>query len=254
MCLFYTQAKDKNAETHTSDSLINIAVNYFENGKDKRNLMKSYYYAASTWCDIGDSPRAQRFFLKALDMAKEIQDNKLMGLIYSYLGSIYLYQDMITNSLDYEKEAVKTLPFLTKHYDSAMIYNEMGVLYKVKKEYDKALIIIKKALSLSTSEDDRLFIYLNLGSFYRLSGERDSALYYLSKCIHSTNIHAKSEAYLNLASLEEAQNLTAFFYYREYRLLQDTIAKENHNAFLIRAQEMFNYGKNIINQDYKRLE
>ena len=39
-----------------------LAVNYFEQGKDKHNLMKSYYYAAVTWDDIGDSPRAQDFF------------------------------------------------------------------------------------------------------------------------------------------------------------------------------------------------
>ena len=64
-CLLYTQAKDKNFETHTSDSLISIAVNHFENGKDKHNLMKSYYYSAATWDDIGDSPRAQDFYLKA---------------------------------------------------------------------------------------------------------------------------------------------------------------------------------------------
>ena len=106
-CLLYIQAKDKNFETHTSDSLISIAVNYFENENDKHNLMKSYYYTAVTWDDIGDSPRAQDFYLKALDLAIEIQSNDFIGHIYSNLGSIYLFQDMLTTALDYEKKAVE---------------------------------------------------------------------------------------------------------------------------------------------------
>ena len=278
-CLLYTQAKDKNFETHTSDSLISIAVNYFEKGKDKHNLMRSYYYAAVTWDDIGDSPRAQDFYLKASDLAKDMHDNDFIGRIYSNLGSIYLYQDILTTALEYEKKAAeifsflndttnmaisyqnigrifirnnnldsalmyytKTLPLLAK-YDSVIIFNEIGSLYSQKGEYDKALTYIKRALSMSVSDNDKLFIYHNLGNLYQLSGKSDSAKYYLSKCIQSSNIYTKSAAYFSLASLEEKmESWSAFIsYYREFRQLQDTISKANQSEYLNRIQGMFNY-------------
>ena len=278
-CLLYTQAKDKNYETHTSDSLIRIAVSYFENEKDKYNLMRSYYYTAVIWDDIGDSPRAQGFYLKALDLAKETGDNEFLGRIFSNLGSIYIFQDMLTTALDYEKKAAEifsslndttniaisyqnigrifilkndldsaliyysmTLPFLVK-YDSFKIYNEIGSLYRQRGEYDKAFTYIKSALLLSYSDDYKLFIYRNMGNLYQLLGERDSALYYLSQSLLSSNIYTKSETYLNLASLEEKeQNWPAFVYYnREYIKLQDTIIKANQSEYLNRMQGMFNY-------------
>ena len=278
-CLLYTQAKDKNFETHTSDSLISIAVNYFERGNDKHNLMKSYYYTAVTWDDIGDSPRAQNFYLRALDLAKEMQDNYFIGRIYANLGSIYLYQDMLTTAFDYEKKAAevfsllndtaamvisyqnigriftldnnldsaliyysKTLPFMAKD-DSVIIYNEIGSLYRHKGEYDKALIYIKRALSLPVSDNYKLLIYRNLGNLYQLSGERDSARYYLLQSIQSSNIYTRSDAYFSLASLEEqSQNWFAFIsYQREYFRLQDTIVKTNQSEYLNRIQGMFNY-------------
>ena len=71
--------------------------------------MKSYYYSAVTWDDIGDSPRAQEFYLKALNLAKETQNNELKGRIYFNLSSIYLYQDMLTISLDYKKKSARSV-------------------------------------------------------------------------------------------------------------------------------------------------
>ena len=291
-CLLYTQAKDKNFETHTSDSLISIAINYFEQGKDKHNLMKSYYYAAVTWDDIGDSPRAQDFYLKALDLAKETDNNDFIGHIFSNLGSIYLYQDVLTTALGYEKNAVeifsllndtinmaisyqnigrifirnndldsaliyytKTLPLLAK-YDSVIIFNEIGSLYTQKGEYDKALNYIKRALSLSVSDNDNLFIYHNLGNLYHVSGKSDTAKYYLSMCIQSSNIYTKAAAHFSLASIEEqAKNWPDFIsHYNDYRRLQDTISKANQSEYLNRIHGMFNYQQAEKKQLYYKQE
>ncbi|MDR3140973.1 MAG: hypothetical protein LBU37_04530 [Tannerellaceae bacterium] len=79
-CLLLTQAQDKNRIAQTSDSLIRVAVDYFEKKNDAPHLMKAYYYNAVIYHDMGDSPRAQEYYLKALDAAgKESGDHAMLG-------------------------------------------------------------------------------------------------------------------------------------------------------------------------------
>ena len=42
-CLLITEARDKNYIEHTSDSLINVAIQYFEKKKDINRLSEAYY-------------------------------------------------------------------------------------------------------------------------------------------------------------------------------------------------------------------
>lgn len=50
--LLLTEAKDKNYITHTSDSLINTAVKYYEEGTDPVIKAKSYYYQGRVYHDM----------------------------------------------------------------------------------------------------------------------------------------------------------------------------------------------------------
>jgi len=277
-CLLFTQAQDKRGVTATSDSLIKVAVSYFEEEEDKYNLMKSYYYTAAVWFDMGDSPRAQTFFLKALDLAKETENNDFLGLIYINLGTIYLYYDILDAALDFEKKAAEKffllgdtankvasmqnigrihimneqydsaliyyfdiLPFLTQ-YDSAFVYNEIGIIYEQKKDYDKSFEYVRRALSMHNTKEDSLYSIYRLGRLFQLSGNRDSAIYYLSQCIHSPNIDTRADAYLGLATVEEkAGNLVASTYYKEYIQLRDSINRTERGEYLHRTQSFFNY-------------
>ena len=278
-CLLITQANDKNYIAHKSDSLIMIAVTYFEKEDDKHNLMKAYYYTAVFWDDFGDAPRAQNYYLKALSMANDLNNNAFLGRIYFNLGSIYLYQDMLTISLDFEKKALelfsllddtanivlsnqiigriykkenqpdsslhyyhKTLEYQPK-YNSASIYNEIGSLYTQKGEFVKALSYFDLSLSNLISDDKKMFTFYNLGDLYRITGDRDSAIYYLSQCTQSSNIYTKSGAYLGLAYIEEKERNWESYasYLREHHLLKDSIDMITHNENLHRIQGMFNY-------------
>lgn len=42
-CLLYTQAQDKNWIEHTSDSIINVAVEYFKEKNDPHRKAQAYY-------------------------------------------------------------------------------------------------------------------------------------------------------------------------------------------------------------------
>ena len=55
--LLCIQARDKQYIEHTSDSLINQIVQYYENRDDAEKLMMAYYYQGSTYRDMNDAPR-----------------------------------------------------------------------------------------------------------------------------------------------------------------------------------------------------
>ena len=53
--LLTIKANDKAYITHTSDSLILSLVDYYEHGGDPVYLGEAYYYAGSTYRDLGDA-------------------------------------------------------------------------------------------------------------------------------------------------------------------------------------------------------
>ena len=278
-CLLTTQAQDKTGTIHTSDSLIRIAVRYYEKKKDRENRMKAYYYNAVVHHDLGDSPRAQDFYLKAWDAGKETGDHALLGRICANLGTLYLYQNMTGDALKYQKNAVKhftaikdttsiglALRNIGRVYtnnellDSAIIYytqslnyvtdksrlsihNDVASLYNQMENYPEAFMHIRLAMEALKSGDEELFLYYNLGDLYRKTGQYDSAVHYLSPCLTSGNIHTKAGANLGLALLEEKrQNWEANArYQKQYRLLQDSIVNMERSRDLQRIQSLYNY-------------
>ena len=66
--LLTIQAKDKQYIVHTSDSLINSIVEFYERYGDKEKLMMAYYYQGSVYRDMNDAPRALKCFQKAIEI------------------------------------------------------------------------------------------------------------------------------------------------------------------------------------------
>ena len=278
-CLLFTQAHDKNRIAHTSDSLIRRATNYFEKNDDKLRLMKSYYYWGSVWFDLEDSPRTQDLFLKSLDLAKGLNNQAFMGLIYSNLGTVYIYQNLSTQALDFVKKAVEcfsitkdttnigySLQSIGRVYtkenqiDSALhyylkavdfvtlenisdLYNELGITYKFKGEYETAFAYFQKSLALSSTERDITPVIFNLGSIYEVTGRLDSAVFYYSQCLYSTNIRTRANANKVLADItEKRQNWReSVNYMKEYHLLRDSISEITLSESLQQIQSLYNY-------------
>ncbi|MBO7608612.1 MAG: tetratricopeptide repeat protein, partial [Muribaculaceae bacterium] len=85
--LLTIKANDKAYITHTSDSLILSLVNYYENDGDPAYLGESYYYAGSTYRDLGDAPRALDYYQKALDAMPGNENLKVKSKVYAQMGN-----------------------------------------------------------------------------------------------------------------------------------------------------------------------
>ena len=120
--LLATQAKDKLYIRHTSDSVINRVVDYFDGfsffryrhekalayfykGRVYEDLALAYFYKGRVYEDLGDVKKALEAYLKAADFVRGTGDYKLTYLIESYLGDIYVHQGANDLALKYFNKA-----------------------------------------------------------------------------------------------------------------------------------------------------
>ena len=127
-----------------SDSMINIAISYYEKTNNKENLAKAYLYKANVLSELDKDNEAIIYLKKAEVIANKSSDRIIAHHIYHYLGTI------------------------NKRY----------------KEYKMALFYLKKAMEISMQikrQDILIYDYEQLSACYRLINQNDSVIYYIDK-------------------------------------------------------------------------
>jgi tetratricopeptide (TPR) repeat protein len=279
-CLLLTQAQDKNYVTHTSDSLIRIAVDYFEEHGPESRQMLSYYYIGRVSQDLQRAPAAADYYLKALEVGKNAGDYALLGRIHSNLGMLYTSQyvhesalfhmkqaescfrqidDTIYQSLTlrdiartyallkqpdsattYYKQALST----TTHYDLPFILSELGDQYIEKGDNETAYNCLTKALNIMTKEVAVYTpIYLAMGKLFYKIGDQDSARYYLLKSMDNPQIETLTSSYYYLSILaRENQQLEEYARLQGiYESLRDSIIEQTYTENMIKMQYWYDY-------------
>ena len=169
-CLLMTQAIDKTYRTHTSDSLIRFAVNYYEKVNDLSKLPTAFYTLGRVQRDLKDNEHAVNSFLKALDLAKGSDDYKLQYLAASQLGHVYAYSRFIDEALKTYQQA---LYFAEQGNDSinlSYVNSFLGRVYGLQKDWNRSIEFYQKAISIAqqTSYIPALRLGLNeLAAIYK---------------------------------------------------------------------------------------
>ena len=169
-CLLMTQAIDKTYRTHTSDSLIRFAVNYYEKVNDLSKLPTAFYTLGRVQRDLKDNEHAVNSFLKALDLAKGSDDYKLQYLAASQLGHVYAYSRFIDEALKTYQQA---LCFAEQGNDSislSYVNSFLGRVYGLQKDWNRSIELYQKAISIAqqTSYIPALRLGLNeLAAIYK---------------------------------------------------------------------------------------
>lgn len=104
--LLYSQALYKNFIDVTDDSLINIAVQHYENRDDVRHKFLAHYYKGCVHYNAKDITKAILSFSKAELLLKDLHDDYYSGLLFQNLGYIYFRYYDYPKSLSYHKQAV----------------------------------------------------------------------------------------------------------------------------------------------------
>ena len=103
--LLTIQAKDKQYITHTSDSLINRIVSFYEDYDDKERLMLAYYYQGSVYRDMNDAPRALKAFQQTVDL--NIPNQDLLAKTYNQMGKLFMYQGLHDEVIQVNRKAME---------------------------------------------------------------------------------------------------------------------------------------------------
>lgn len=245
--LLLTQARDKNYLMQTNDSLIRVAVCYFDSVQDINLRARAYYLWGSICRDRNDQVGAIRQYLIAAYWAEECGDLSLQGRIYANAGFIHylagLYEESYT---DYQRvEQVgkalrdtmllcdaltmqgKIATYLHRYREASEKLRQarpfaeaenrvlqanwaaaFSTLCKRTGQAEEALVYAKRNLALQYDTVHCYRSFLELGDAYFLVGKHDSALIFLNQCVVAPYYDIKRDVYMLLADVAKAQGKT----------------------------------------------
>ena len=205
--LLLTQARSRNRITATSDSLIRIASDYYQDSNDKARKAKAFLYLGDVYMDMQNHVEA----MKALKQAEEVLDDaeaSVQSLIYSNLA--YLNRE----SSNYE--------LAWKYYQNALIIdkangdtewvvsnliNLLNLPLPALQDTLTNYIVQLEEVLLSATSDLQSKAYNNIGIYYRKKNLPGHAANYFRKAIHAS-VSVPYRAYLNLAQIYDEEGNT----------------------------------------------
>ena len=215
--LLTIQAKDKQYITHTSDSLINRIVSFYEDYGDNERLMLAYYYQGRVYRDMNDAPRALKAFQQAMDL--NVPNYDLQAKAYNQMGALFMYQGLHDEVIRVNQKSIEAYLSLGKQSKISYALRDIARMYDIKNMPDSALHYYKKACHTALADGDSARydgILSELGGFYYETGNTNKAMQILKQVEFSTYIRNKSHVYSTLGNLYHyLQKWDSAYYYKE---------------------------------------
>lgn len=152
--LLYSQALDKNYIDVTNDSLINIAVRYYNDHPEPYRLMLAYYYLSRVQHNAKNYAASLLSAHKARKHAESIGNHFFLGMIYRSMAATY-------NRLHNAREDVNycTLAhqyFLQAHADAHadFAFLDIGRARHNNREYNECIRIARQAFDSAYTKGD----------------------------------------------------------------------------------------------------
>lgn len=243
--LLLTQAQDENHIFLQNDSLIRMAVRYYEKQGDARSQAQAYCLWGSLCINQGQPAQAIQKYLMAVPLAKRAEDGMLLGHICNSIGSLYYSQKFyakadsiyrLTERLGIElqdtclwAEALSMqgrIRFHQQRYHEAEsflglsqnvlgsfkqngiragIASALSLLCIQAGKREEAVRYAKQNIAFQDDNPDCHWDLQLLGEAYFQAEEYDSALVYLNKSLSSSDWAVKGSAYMRLAVIAEKQ-------------------------------------------------
>jgi signal transduction histidine kinase len=249
-------------------SLYQIAANYYLHSGNAGMLADCYINMGGIYNDYSrQTGKALEYLNKALDLFRhngKDGDQRGMAESYNNIGSTYLAApdaELVNLQIKpNEKYAVarefyaKSLAIALKNNDSSLraeVNNLMGDLEEKQMNYPAAIREYQAAVIIYSALGHKKYVtegFLNLGRVYRKENDFSSGLVNL----HTALADAKqmkvndiqSDAYFNLSGIHESLHHfdSAYFFYRQYIVMRDSISNTEKQKEFTRKQLQFEFG------------
>lgn len=237
-CLLITQARDKNYITHTSDSLINIAVNYFSKKGDPSRMAQSYYVQGRVENDLESYEKALTAYLNARRYVQQTGHDRLNARINNHLGSLYWAQGFYLKSKICYEQALSSFVKGNDTTGTVNALRNIGDSFYALEQNDSALFYLNKAYLLANEgnvNSQKAYVFAYLGNIYEALGDFQRALYYnLQSLDYPYDKNFKYSRFYAIAELyDELQRPdSAFFYAKKALESPDIYHRCGMNRFL----------------------
>lgn len=201
--LLLTQAHDKNYITHADDSLIRVAVNYYDSIEDVGLQAKAHYYWGRVHQDRKNIAPCVREYLMAISLAEKAEERNISYLAYANLGWVYYISDFNDRAdscfqqaelLAIQcKDSARLSWVLTNRGENSITRGES--FYPIAKQYlDRALMIAK----ITSDKDVEEIASASLSALYSRLGDGRLAVEFAKRCLTLSNNSKYYGAYLSL--------------------------------------------------------
>lgn len=233
------------------DDAFNIFVTIlqqFQAEKDTFNIARNYYSLGSLFYYQNNYIQALDYYEKSYDLAKAIQNQKIIYNCLAAFGSTYEAQNKLELSLEYQLQSLAIADKIDYQTGLAYSYHNLGSNYLSRKQYDQALVEFRKSLEIKQQLNDSWGIIgtrIALTDLYIAKKEYKKAIQELEVVeILAKKLQTRPRLlniYKKYAKVYEALNdfKQSNHYLREQLLLSDSIFNETTSANISAAQTQY---------------
>lgn len=219
-CLLSTQAASKVGQPLPSDSLINVAVNYYSRHLKDPHAILAYYYQSKALQGVDEKARLETL-LSAESLIPECRDDGEAGTIYFYLGKAYQKQYVDSVAKRYYKKALMHYKKSGQAKNEFYALHSLGWSHLYMKNFAEAEKNFQAALTIAEDLCDSLCldaVYSSLSNMYNWLDKYDEAKECVVKCIEFNKGNAMIRHYVSLGDVyfRQGQLDSAKFFYNYY--------------------------------------
>ena len=205
--LLLTQARSRNRITATSDSLIRIATDYYQDSNDKARKAKAFLYLGDVYMDMQNHIEAMKVLKQAEEQVNDAESS-VQSLIYSNLA--YLNRESSNYELAwkyYQKALIIDKANGDTEWVVSNLINLLNLPLPALQDTLTNYIVQLEEVLLSATSDLQSKAYNNIGIYYRKKNLPGHAANYFRKAIHAS-VSVPYRAYLNLAQIYDEEGNT----------------------------------------------
>ncbi len=235
-CLFLTQARYKNYVTQHSDSLINVAYEYFIRQDDPQRKALALYLKGALYGEWREADKALPYFLKAAEEVEKTKDYQLAHLIHLEIGVIYVYsilynyaEDSFQKALEYAELSENKIYIASSLLHIARIYLLTTTFEESVPYYEKAIEVAKLSMdphTISATLGELAVVYRESGN-YELALQYDYEALYISK---KENLPTEQD-YLGIGNIYYRMGQHDSAYYYLTQALETANIYTKHSAY-----------------------